>query len=113
MVDEDTYQKIVKKRFDEEDFVVDDDGQGYVDTGYDEVDDLSGGSDDEETADGKKRKKTGKGSSSKQPVKRINQFFMANNKQFSDSVGPKVTAASIYLLVVVLLLWSFFWISSD
>jgi len=90
MVDEDTYQKIVKKRFDEEDFVVDDDGQGYVDTGYDEIDDLSAGSDDE-TIDGKKRKKTGQGAPSKHPVKRINQFFMANNKQFSDSVGPKVT----------------------
>jgi DNA polymerase alpha subunit A len=89
MVDEDTYQKIVKKRFDEEDFVVDDDGQGYVDTGYDDVDDFSGGS-DEENGGRKRKKKDDHRDGAKQPVKRINQFFIGNAKQFSDSVGPKV-----------------------
>jgi DNA polymerase alpha subunit A len=32
-VDEETYKKIVRKRLDQDDFVVDDDGQGYADDG--------------------------------------------------------------------------------
>lgn len=51
-VDEEGYKKIVRKRLDEDDFVVDDNGAGYADDGREEWDEDRGGyesySDEEE-----------------------------------------------------------------
>ncbi len=38
-VDEDGYKDVVRKRLDQDDFVVDDNGEGYVDDGREEWDD--------------------------------------------------------------------------
>lgn len=38
-VDEDGYKKIVRNRLDQDDFIVDDNGEGYVDDGREEWDD--------------------------------------------------------------------------
>jgi DNA polymerase alpha subunit A len=47
-VDEETYKKIVRKRLDQDDFVVDDDGQGYADDGREDwLYERGGGSDSE------------------------------------------------------------------
>jgi DNA polymerase alpha subunit A len=42
-VDEDGYKKIVRNRLDQDDFVVGDSGEGYVDDGREEWDDGEGG----------------------------------------------------------------------
>lgn len=41
-VDEDGYKKIVRSRLDQDDFIVDDNGEGYVDDGREEWDDGQG-----------------------------------------------------------------------
>lgn len=92
MVDEDTYEKLVNRRLNEKSFVEDDDGQGYVDNGYDDVDDEDDYGSDEEEKGGKRKKKD----QISKPAKRINHFFKAavsgaGARQFSDTVGPKVT----------------------
>jgi DNA polymerase alpha subunit A len=50
-VNDDDYKKIVRKRLDEDDFVVDDNGEGYVDDGREDWDDApsygESGSEDE------------------------------------------------------------------
>ena len=43
-VDEESYKKVVRRRLDEDDFVVDDNGEGYADDGREEWDDRGGGS---------------------------------------------------------------------
>ena len=41
-VDEESYKKVVRRRLDEDDFVVDDNGEGYADDGREEWDDRGG-----------------------------------------------------------------------
>lgn len=41
-VDEDGYKKIVRSRLDQDDFIVDDNGEGYVDDGREEWEDEQG-----------------------------------------------------------------------
>jgi DNA polymerase alpha subunit A len=57
-VDEDGYKDVVRKRLDEDDFVVDDNGEGYADDGREEWDEEKRYSESE--SEGEKRKgKTG------------------------------------------------------
>lgn len=56
-VDEDDYKKIVRSRLDQDDFIEDDDGGGYVDNGMDVFEQEVEPSDDEEDdAERKKRR---------------------------------------------------------
>lgn len=58
-VSEEEYRKIVRQRLDEDDFVVDDNGAGYVDNGYDEWDQSHYSDEDDENekgSSGRKRK---------------------------------------------------------
>ena len=57
-VDEDGYKDVVRKRLDEDDFVVDDNGEGYVDDGREEWDDEKRYSESESDGD-KRRSKNG------------------------------------------------------
>ncbi|KAG8710371.1 DNA-directed DNA polymerase alpha catalytic subunit pol1 [Ceratobasidium sp. 423] len=57
-VDEDDYKKIVKSRLDRDDFIVDDDGGGYVDNGIDAFEARGDyESDDDEEDEGERRKR--------------------------------------------------------
>jgi DNA polymerase alpha subunit A len=63
-VDEDGYKKIVRGRLDQDDFIVDDNGEGYVDDGREEWDDGQGkyryaATDSEEEEDRPKKGKAG------------------------------------------------------
>src|SRR4051812_18913733 len=51
-VDEDSYKKLVRKRLDEDDFVVDDNGQGYADDGREDWQDERRQDYDSESDDG-------------------------------------------------------------
>lgn len=65
-VDEDGYKKVVRDRLDQDDFVVDDNGLGYVDNGMDDWQhDSEGMSDDDERSQARQHK-----SSSKSKVKK-------------------------------------------
>jgi DNA polymerase alpha subunit A len=54
-VDDDQYKDIVRKRLDRDDFVVDDNGEGYVDDGREEWDE-EGRYSDNESDDGRRKK---------------------------------------------------------
>ena len=90
-VDEDTYQKMVRRKLEDEDFVVDDDGNGYVDHGYGDIDDEQEYSDEEsKPSTSQKTKKQKK----KIPVlddgksgKRINSYFIGGNKRTEQGVS--------------------------
>ena len=58
-VDEKDYELIRRKRLQEDDFVVDDDGLGYVDYGQEDFDDDAGISSDDMSDDNRKEKKKG------------------------------------------------------
>lgn len=63
-VDEDGYKKIVRSRLDQDDFIVDDNGEGYVDDGREEWNDEQGryryaASDSEEEEDRPAKGKAG------------------------------------------------------
>ena len=58
-VDDDDYKKIVRRRLDEDDFVVDDNGEGYVDDGREEWDNDPGHYDSESEEDTRPRGKSG------------------------------------------------------
>lgn len=50
-VDEDSYKKIVRERLDEDDFVVDDNGEGYADDGREDWQDEKRNDYDSDSAD--------------------------------------------------------------
>ena len=50
-VDDDDYKNIVRKRLDEDDFVVDDNGEGYADDGREDWDDHKPGHYDSESGE--------------------------------------------------------------
>jgi DNA polymerase alpha subunit A len=58
-VDDEDYKKIVRSRLDEDDFVVDDNGEGYVDDGREEWDNDQGYYDSESEEDTRPRGKSG------------------------------------------------------
>jgi DNA polymerase alpha subunit A len=57
-VDDEDYKKIVRKRLDDDDFVVDDNGEGYVDDGREEWDNDNGYYESESEEDIRSRGKT-------------------------------------------------------
>ncbi|CAH2352175.1 DNA polymerase alpha catalytic subunit A [[Candida] railenensis] len=79
-VDEDTYREHKRHQLINDDFIVDDDGEGYVDNGADEWDDrtrpnyYSEDEDDGEASNGKKRKKA-KSVMKVKKTSQINNFF--------------------------------------
>lgn len=97
-VDEDTYRERKRNQMMNDDFIVDDDGEGYVDNGVDEWDDSTRPqyySEDEEEENGKKRKKN-----QKKPVKvaktsEINNFFKSGGFSSSKVKNPKKIDANI------------------
>ncbi|EEB06508.2 DNA polymerase alpha catalytic subunit [Schizosaccharomyces japonicus yFS275] len=75
-VDEDEYRRVVRKRLDEDDFVVDDNGAGYVENGYDEWGPRNPtSSDDEADENAKDRKKRSSSQRLAAPEQRISTFF--------------------------------------
>ncbi|KAI5966943.1 POL1 [Candida pseudojiufengensis] len=83
-VDDETFREEKRKQLVEDDFVVDDNGEGYVDNGADEWDDASRPnyySDEEEVETNKKRKKKSKDSKPAKIAKTapINNFFKASS----------------------------------
>ena len=58
-VDDDDYKKLVRRRLDEDDFVVDDNGEGYVDDGREEWDNDPGYYDSDSEQDTRPRGKSG------------------------------------------------------
>lgn len=91
-VDEETYRERKRNQMMNDDFIVDDNGEGYVDNGVDEWDDSTRPkyySDEEEEGTGKKRKKN-----QKKPVKvaktsEINNFFKSGGFTSSKVTAPK------------------------
>lgn len=82
-VDEEAYKKVVRKRLDEDDFVVDDNGAGYADDGREEdFAEYADYSDDEEDgqngAKGGKRKRELDLEREKRVKNGINKYFAAN-----------------------------------
>jgi hypothetical protein len=59
VVDDEDYKKIVRKRLDEDDFVVDDNGEGYADDGREEWDDRRPAYDSDSGEDDRSRAKSG------------------------------------------------------
>lgn len=97
-VDEETYRERKRNQMMNDDFIVDDNGEGYVDNGVDEWDDSTRPkyySDEEEEGTGKKRKKN-----QKKPVKvaktsEINNFFKSGGFTSSKVTAPKKIDANI------------------
>ncbi|KAF4550833.1 DNA polymerase family B-like protein 1 [Elsinoe fawcettii] len=93
-VDEEAYKKVVRKRLDEDDFVVDDNGAGYADDGREEWDDgprySATESEDELPAHGKPAKRKREDDAEKQEkIKNgINKYFSAN----ANIAAPKPKA---------------------
>lgn len=96
-VDETTYREHKRQEMMNDDFIVDDNGEGYVDNGLDEWDDSTRPnyySDEEEEAQGKKRKKT------KKPVKiaktaQISHYFQSSKLGGDSGANKKKVNANI------------------
>ncbi|EGV60592.1 DNA-directed DNA polymerase alpha catalytic subunit pol1 [Yamadazyma tenuis] len=95
-VDEDTFRQHKRNQMMNDDFIVDDDGEGYVDNGADEWDDTTRPNyySDEEEDVGSKRKRT------KKPAKvtktsQINNFFKPKGFEIASKPKPKVVEADI------------------
>ncbi|KAI9346209.1 hypothetical protein BDR26DRAFT_932065 [Obelidium mucronatum] len=96
-VSEEVYQKYIRKKIEEDDFVVDDDGKGYADYGYDFDKDDEEGSESESEAeeDGFAKRRMKKNDKSKKQKKvakeaRVTTFFSkqaAKNAAASSSTG--------------------------
>lgn len=93
-VDEDTYRQHKRNQMINDDFIVDDDGEGYVDNGVDEWDDRTRpnyySDEEDEIVDGKKRKKK-----ERKPVKvsktsKINNFFKPKGFDISTNSNTQV-----------------------
>ncbi|KAL6711128.1 DNA-directed DNA polymerase alpha catalytic subunit pol1 [Coniothyrium glycines] len=102
-VDEDGYKKIVRNRLDQDDFIVDDNGEGYVDDGREEWDDGQGrhryaatdSEEEEERPKGKAAKR--KREEDKEKQEKINngisKYFSAKNAAKAPKPKPVATAA--------------------
>ncbi|CAG8551442.1 12204_t:CDS:10 [Ambispora leptoticha] len=92
-IGEDEYKARLDEQNSEEEFVVDDDGRGYVDYGMEEVEqpfsDEQQSEDDSPKQAGSKRKRSKKSEKKKQePTRKIETFFLANNPTRSKPTGP-------------------------
>ncbi|CAE7217396.1 hypothetical protein CFE70_010168 [Pyrenophora teres f. teres 0-1] len=102
-VDEEGYKKIVRGRLDEDDFVVGDEGEGYVDDGREEWDDDQGkyhyaatdSEGEERPAKGKaaKRKREEDEEKRKKIDNGISKYFSAKNAAKAPKAKPVATAA--------------------
>ncbi|KAF7444058.1 DNA polymerase [Pyrenophora tritici-repentis] len=102
-VDEEGYKKIVRGRLDEDDFVVGDEGEGYVDDGREEWDDDQGkyhyaatdSEGEERPAKGKaaKRKREEDEEKRKKIDKGISKYFNAKNAAKAPKAKPVATEA--------------------
>ncbi|CAN9113112.1 unnamed protein product [Alternaria alternata] len=103
-VDEEGYKKIVRGRLDQDDFVVGDEGEGYVDDGREEWDEGHGQyhyaatdseGEDERPAKGKaaKRKREEDEEKRKKIDNGISKYFSAKNAAKAPKAKPVVTAA--------------------
>lgn len=100
-IDEDEYKKVVRKRLDEDDFVVDDGGEGYVDNGLDDWGNDGGRydyEDDEEEAAGRKltakEKKRKREEQQERKNKQEGELHKYFNKGTTVSAKPKVRRLS-------------------
>lgn len=99
-VDEDEYKKVVRKRLDEDDFVVDDGGEGYVDNGMDDWGDEGRYYSDEEGEEGDEKlsKKELKRKREEEKERRdrqegaITKYF---HKSGAASAKPKTVKATV------------------
>ncbi|KAI5852981.1 hypothetical protein DFP73DRAFT_534741 [Morchella snyderi] len=101
-VDEDEYKKVVRDRLEQDDFVVDDNGEGYIDNGMDDWGDEGRreGSYDEESDEGATKKGKGKsakkrGDEAKRKMERdkdITKYF--SSASIMPSVRPKKPIAT-------------------
>jgi DNA polymerase alpha subunit A len=66
-VDDDEYKTLVRKRLDRDDFVVDDNGEGYVDDGREDWDEEKPYDDSESDGDKRRKGKTGTSQTSSKP----------------------------------------------
>ncbi|KAH6551815.1 DNA polymerase [Parastagonospora nodorum] len=105
-VDEDGYKKIVRSRLDQDDFIVDDNGEGYVDDGREEWDDGQGryryaatDSEEEEDRPAKGKAAKRKREEDKEKQEKINngisKYFGAKNAAKAPKAKPAVTAADV------------------
>ncbi|OAL49430.1 hypothetical protein IQ07DRAFT_54889 [Pyrenochaeta sp. DS3sAY3a] len=103
-VDEDGYKKIVRNRLDQDDFIVDDNGEGYVDDGREEWDDGNGRyryaatdseEDEQQPAKGKAAKRKREEDKEKQDKinNGISKYFSAKNATKAPKAKPLATAA--------------------
>jgi len=103
-VDEDGYKKIVRNRLDQDDFIVDDNGEGYVDDGREDWDDGQGRyryaatdseGEDERPAKGKAAKRKREEDKEKQDKinNGISKYFSAKNAAKAPKPKPVATAA--------------------
>ncbi|KAI4118514.1 MAG: hypothetical protein LQ345_001448 [Seirophora villosa] len=98
-VDEEGYKKVVRARLDQDDFVVDDNGQGYADDGREEWADerrypSASGSDDELPLKGKaaKRKREEEREKAEKTNKSINKYFSTGPVAAAPKPKPAATA---------------------
>lgn len=103
-VDEDGYKKIVRSRLDQDDFIVDDNGEGYVDDGREEWEDEQGRNrydatdsegEDDRPAKGKaaKRKREEEKEKQEKINNGISKYFSAKNAAKAPKPKPMATAA--------------------
>ncbi|TGZ79741.1 DNA polymeras-like protein alpha catalytic subunit [Ascodesmis nigricans] len=98
-VDEDEYKKVVRKRLDEDDFVVDDGGEGYVDNGMEDWGDEKRRYDsDEEAEDGRKlttkEKKRKREEEKERKNKQEGDLHRYFNKNTAATAKPKTVVAT-------------------
>lgn len=101
-VDEEGYKKLVRQRLDRDDFVVDDNGEGYADDGREEWNDTrrndSGSESDELPLQGKaaKRKREEETQRKEKVNNGINKYFSSTAAAAGSSVSkPKVRIARV------------------
>lgn len=93
-VDEDTYREHKRNQMMNDDFIVDDDGEGYVDNGVDEWDERTRpnyySDDDNEDIGGKKRKRKDKKPQKVTKTSKINNFFKPKGFDISSNKKPSI-----------------------
>lgn len=97
-IDEEGYKKLVRQRLDQDDFVVDDNGEGYADDGREDWNDTKrydSGSDEELPLRGKaaKRKREEDNQRKEKINNNINRYFTSGASGGSTTSKPKVRGA--------------------
>ncbi|KAJ4349852.1 DNA-directed DNA polymerase alpha catalytic subunit pol1 [Didymosphaeria variabile] len=96
-VDEEGYKKVVRDRLDQDDFIVDDNGEGYVDDGREdwEVDAATESEEDDHPMKGKaaKRKREEDEESKRKRDNGISKYFSAKAAVHAPKAKPVATAA--------------------